>query len=250
MVVGESDFRHQVEDDIRPFRDVFMGVFFVTIGMQVDPAVVAVAPGMTLAWIAAFIPGKALAMLAVARIMRWPAPTAVRLSIALAHGGEFGLLLLTQSLATGIVPPTIGQPALMALVLSMWLAPVLIQRIEAFGRLSAGASRRSVLEAAGLSRACLLVVTFDRRAAVERLLHLARTRTPPLPAFVSTSDDREVATFATAGAVVMVPENLAAGLALAAEALRFRGLSQEEAAKVVTSVRATLNPELQVLVGS
>ncbi|TYL96396.1 potassium:proton antiporter, partial [Bradyrhizobium rifense] len=44
MVVGESDFRHQVEDDIRPFRDILLGLFFVTVGMEVDPSTVVVAP--------------------------------------------------------------------------------------------------------------------------------------------------------------------------------------------------------------
>src|SRR5260370_26814084 len=54
MVVGESDFRHQVEDDIRPFRDVLLGLFFVTVGMEVNPSTVLVAPmavlSRTFAW--------------------------------------------------------------------------------------------------------------------------------------------------------------------------------------------------------
>src|SRR5260370_28003623 len=56
MVVGESDFRHQVEDDIRPFRDVLLGLFFVTTGMEVDPSTITAAPTGVLAWIIACLP--------------------------------------------------------------------------------------------------------------------------------------------------------------------------------------------------
>src|SRR3981081_2921322 len=71
MVVGESDFRHQVEDDIRPFRDVLLGLFFVTTGMEVDPSTITAAPMAVLAWIIVCLPGKALVQLLVRRIMRW-----------------------------------------------------------------------------------------------------------------------------------------------------------------------------------
>jgi CPA2 family monovalent cation:H+ antiporter-2 len=95
MVVGESDFRHQVEDDIRPFRDVLLGLFFVTTGMEVDPSTITAAPVAVLAWIIACLPGKALVVLLVGAIMRWPAPVSTRAALILAHGGEDGLLLLT-----------------------------------------------------------------------------------------------------------------------------------------------------------
>jgi monovalent cation:H+ antiporter-2, CPA2 family len=58
MVVGESDFRHQVEDDIRPFRDVLLGLFFVTVGMEVDLSTAATAPVAVLAWMIACLPGR------------------------------------------------------------------------------------------------------------------------------------------------------------------------------------------------
>jgi monovalent cation:H+ antiporter-2, CPA2 family len=111
------------------------------------------------------------------------------------------------------------------------------------------ASRRRILEAAGLSRARLLIVTFDRRPAVERILHHARHRDPSVPSIVSATDDRDVSGLAVAGAAAVFPENLAAGLALADQALLFSGFTQEEAARVITSVRAELNPELRGRIG-
>jgi monovalent cation:H+ antiporter-2, CPA2 family len=127
MVIGESDFRHQVEDDIRPFRDVLLGLFFVTVGMEVNPSIVAIAPWAVLAWMVAFLPGKALVMAIITKIMRWPTQAGVRVAVILAHGGEFGLLLLTQAMGVGIIDTHVGQPALLALATTMGLAPVLIQ---------------------------------------------------------------------------------------------------------------------------
>jgi monovalent cation:H+ antiporter-2, CPA2 family len=111
------------------------------------------------------------------------------------------------------------------------------------------ASRSTVLEAAGLPRATLIVVTFDHRPAVERLLHRARDAHPGLPSLLSTADDTELAALSQAGVTAVFPENLAAGLALADQALVLSGFSQERAARVITEVRARLNPELQGRVG-
>ena len=321
MVIGESDYRHQVEDDIRPFRDVLLGLFFVTVGMEVNPSILAVSPWAVLAWTIAFLPGKALATALVATIMRWPAQVGARVAVTLAHGGEFGLLLLTQAIGAGVIGPDVGQPALLALAMTMGVAPVLIQRNAWIGQLVGGvsqrlttaaeetairdesqrlgdhvllcgcgrvgrlvaialeaakipyiavesdltrfrearrrghnvvfgdASRRRILEAAGLHRARLLVATFDRRAAVERLLHHARQQNPNVPSIVSAADDRDVSALAMAGAATVFPENVAAGLALADQALLLSGFTQEDAARVITAVRAELNPELRGRVG-
>jgi CPA2 family monovalent cation:H+ antiporter-2 len=111
------------------------------------------------------------------------------------------------------------------------------------------ASRRRILDAAALPRARLLVVTFDHRPAVERLPHHARNQDPPVPAIVSAADDRDMSVLAKAGAAAVFPESLPAGLGLADQALLFSGLSQEDAARVITAVRAELNPELRGRVG-
>ena len=92
IVVSENAFRHQVADDIRPFRDV-LGLFFTTVGMQIDLSTIALSPWVVLTWITAFIPGKAFLTWAAAALLRWR--SRVRLAVILAHGGEFGLLLLT-----------------------------------------------------------------------------------------------------------------------------------------------------------
>jgi monovalent cation:H+ antiporter-2, CPA2 family len=317
MVVGESDFRHQIEDDIRPFRDVLVGLFFVTIGMQVDPSIIIAAPLAVLGWMLVFTLGKGALVAVVARALGYPFPVALRVGVILAHGGEFGLLLLSQTIAAGVINQGPGYAMLVALALTMGLAPILIERSAALadlagmaaaraeedaitrdseklddhiilcgcgrvGRLVAyvldaakvpylaieadltrfreakraghkvffgDASRPPTLHRAGVQRARLLVVTFDQRLAVERLLHKARQHNPEIVSIVSAADDRELASVTEAGATVVFPENLAAGLELADQVLLLSGLAQEQAASIVTEVRAELNPELGGHVG-
>jgi CPA2 family monovalent cation:H+ antiporter-2 len=111
------------------------------------------------------------------------------------------------------------------------------------------ASRGRILEAAGVAGARLLVATFDRRPSIERLLHHARQRNPNLRSIVSAADDRDMSALAAAGATVVFPENLAAGLALANQTLLLSNFTQEDAARVITAVRAELNPEIRDRVG-
>ena len=321
MVVGESDFRHRVEDDIRPFRDVLLGLFFLTVGMEVDPSMIAVAPLAVFAWIIAFLPGKALITMLAGAIVRWPATIVARIAAILSHGGEDGLLLLSLAAKAGAVEPQIGQPVLLALVVTMAIGSILIQRNTEVAQLVGGAShrikmaaeeaavreegqslkdhvllcgcgrigrlialvleaaqvpyiavewdlgrfrqakklghkvvfgdasRKRILQGAGVSRARLLVVTFEQPGTVQRLLHNARQENPHLSSIVSATDDQDVVALAPAGAGTVFPENFAAGLALADQVLLSCGFPQDNAANVITAVRAELNPELIGRVG-
>jgi CPA2 family monovalent cation:H+ antiporter-2 len=127
MVVGETEFRHQVEADIRPFQDVLLGLFFITVGMLVDlgslarmwPAVLLITAGLILI--------KGFLVAALTRVTGAPTATALRIGISLAHGGEFSLLILFLALQIGTLTGESGQVVLMAIVLSMAAAPVLIR---------------------------------------------------------------------------------------------------------------------------
>ena len=134
MVLGESDFRHHMESHLKPFRDVLSGVFFVTIGLQLDGAHVIAAPLAVLAWLLVLVPVK-IALNALALwSMRLSVLDAWRTGIALGHGGEFALLLLGTVLQQHLIPATVVQPMLVALVLSMALAPLLIRHHDALAQ--------------------------------------------------------------------------------------------------------------------
>ena len=126
MVLGESDFRHAVEEEVRPFRDVLLGLFYITVGMQVDPAAIASAPIAGAVGVLLLVAVKLAVVLVVARLRGYSLQVAFRAGLVLAHAGEFALLLITQSLAGGLLPAGIGQLALTCVVLSMLIAPMLI----------------------------------------------------------------------------------------------------------------------------
>ncbi|STM57338.1 Sodium/hydrogen exchanger precursor [Escherichia coli] len=134
MVLGEIDFRHHMESHLRPFRDVLSGVFFVTIGLQLDAAQILSAPLAVLAWLVVLVPVKILLNTLALRATRLSALDAWRTGIALGHGGEFALLLLGTVLQQHLIPATVVQPMLVALVLSMALAPLLIRHHDVLAR--------------------------------------------------------------------------------------------------------------------
>ncbi len=127
MVLGESEFRHQIEADIRPFRDLMLGLFFATIGMQLDPSVLWQAPHWVLATLVGLLLLKGLIIFALARVFGLSGNAAWRTGISLAEAGEFGLLLLSLGMSLALLPPQPAQVLLTAMVLSMVLAPLLVR---------------------------------------------------------------------------------------------------------------------------
>ena len=126
VAVGESDLRHRVSVHLKPFRDMLLGLFFVTVGMQVDPKAIAASPLQTLAWFGFFVLGKpALAVLAM-RAARYDMMDCVRAAIVLAHASEFTLLIVTQAMAAALMPTGSAQAILVAAACAMGLAPGII----------------------------------------------------------------------------------------------------------------------------
>jgi len=127
MLISETEFRHQVEEDIKPFRDVLLGLFFVTIGMLLDLRVLAT----HLLWVlAALIVPVGLKFTLVALLVRRrvaTAGTAIKVAVPLATAGEFAFVILNQAGQLNLVPATWMQIVLAAMVLSMLATPLLIQ---------------------------------------------------------------------------------------------------------------------------
>ncbi len=138
MLVSETEYRYQVEDDIKPFRDVLLGLFFVTIGMRLDPMQVMLNWNSVLLLVAAIVIGKGLLVAGLATVFGSSRPTAVRTALGLAQAGEFGFVLLAQAADLKLLGADITQPVLAAMVVSMLIAPLLINRMDALTRLLAG----------------------------------------------------------------------------------------------------------------
>ena len=138
MLVSETEYRYQVEDDIKPFRDVLLGLFFVTIGMRLDLFAALAAWWEVLLILGVIMLGKGIAIWALVRAFGNSAPTAVRTALGLAQAGEFGFVLMALAAQHGLLEASVWQPVLAAMVLSMVIAPVLINRMEPLTRLLSG----------------------------------------------------------------------------------------------------------------
>src|SRR5438445_5748444 len=118
MLIAETEYRYQVEEDIKPFRDVLLGLFFVTVGMYLDLRVV----GASLGWVGLLLVGPVLAKLILvvilARIFGAPLGAALRTGFYLAQAGEFAIVLLALASDLAVVEPTVPQLVLAALALS------------------------------------------------------------------------------------------------------------------------------------
>lgn len=131
MLISETEFRYQVEEDIKPFRDVLLGLFFVTVGMQLDLRVVWQQWWLVLLFVVLPLVGKFGLIVAAARAFRLPVGTSLRVGLWLTQAGEFGFVLLNQVGQLHLVPQQYMQPILAAMVLSMIVAPFVIQNADA-----------------------------------------------------------------------------------------------------------------------
>ena len=133
VLISETEYRYQVEQDIKPFRDVLLGLFFVTIGMLLDFRVV-----MQNAWVSvilvALVVAKTFLIFGIVRLFGSTTSVALRTGLALGACGEFGFVLLAHANNSRLISPEFLQPVLAAMVLSMLAAPFIIQRSEAIVR--------------------------------------------------------------------------------------------------------------------
>ena len=130
MLIAETEFRYQVEDDIKPFRDVLLGLFFITIGMTLDVGIVLAEVGWVALLLVTAVLAKLLLIVVLDRAFGAQPARALRTGFYLAQAGEFALVLLALAVQNGVVARAVAQPVLAAMVLSMLLAPLLIQFAE------------------------------------------------------------------------------------------------------------------------
>ncbi len=130
MLIAETEYRYQVEEDIKPFRDVLLGLFFVTVGMALDLELVVANAGWVLFLLVVPVAVKLALIVALERAFGSPLAVAFRTGFYLAQAGEFALVMLTLSVLYGLIAPGLVQAVLAAMILSMLAAPVVIQFAE------------------------------------------------------------------------------------------------------------------------
>jgi CPA2 family monovalent cation:H+ antiporter-2 len=126
MLVSETEYKHQVETDIRPFHDVLLGLFFITIGMMLDWHIVLQRWGLVLLLLVLPVLLKLTMVTLLARGLKATAGVSLRTGLYLAQAGEFGFVLLSLSQERGLVAPALLNPILAAMVLSMLSTPFMV----------------------------------------------------------------------------------------------------------------------------
>jgi monovalent cation:H+ antiporter-2, CPA2 family len=255
VLIAETEYRYQVEADIRPFRDVLMGLFFVSVGMMLDFSVVTRHWDEVLAVLALLILGKFLVITLVAGLFTQSWPVVMRVGSGLAQAGEFGFVLLALTLANGLLSPEMHQVILAAMVLSMLAAPLLAMAGTRLAhRMEGGAwmeQARGVHEIAtrafGKQKHVILCGYGRSGQSLARLLEAER-----IPFIALDHDPRRVRAAAQAGDGVVFGDSTRAEVLMAAGVQRAKAVvvsfaHTPSALKIIATVQQ-LRPDAPVIV--
>ncbi|HMO42158.1 MAG TPA: monovalent cation:proton antiporter-2 (CPA2) family protein [Phenylobacterium sp.] len=172
VLLSESVFRHQLEADIEPFRGILLGLFFISVGMSLNLAVVAEAWPLILGGVVAFMGVKALGIYGVARLFRAGHREGLDRAALFAQGGEFAFVLYGAALAGGVIDPRTSAIMTAIVILSMALTPLVLIGMERL-RPRAPVSMEGIETADGL-QGQVLIIGFGRFSQVVSQPLLAR----------------------------------------------------------------------------
>ncbi|WP_298826737.1 monovalent cation:proton antiporter family protein [uncultured Piscinibacter sp.] len=266
MLVAETEYKHQVETDIRPFHDVLLGLFFITIGMKLDWRPVLDQWALVLLLSLGPVTAKFVLVAALARLFGAAPGTALRTGLYLAQAGEFGFVLLTLGAANRLIDPQWLSPVLASMVLSMMATPLLVMysnrivmKLSATDWLMQSVAMTTIAKRSINTAAHVIIAGYGRSGQnLARILEGER-----IPYMALDLDPDRVRQAAAAGQSVVFGDAarlqslMAAGLARAsavvvsyqdtASALKILHLVQEHAPKVPVIVRTIDDSEMEKL---
>lgn len=254
MILGETQLSRRAAEETLPLRDAFAVLFFVSVGMLFDPAVLVERPGPVAATVAIIVLGKSIAAFAIVRAFGHPTRTALTISASLAQIGEFSFILAGLGVSLAILPPEGRDLILAGAILSIFVNPFLfsaiarrnaaIDRAEPEIAAVADADESAAREAAARP---ILVIGYGRvgRLIVRRLLEDTRP-------VVVIEDQTDIAREAEAAGVTVILGN-----ATDPAVLRRAGIERADRlliaipegfeGGVITERVRTLNPALPVI---
>ncbi len=134
IMLAETEYQHHIENEIRPFRDVLMGLFFISVGTQFDWQIIFNETFEVVVLTLGLILGKGLAITLITRLAGYSRGVAMRAGILLGQGSEFSFALLAVAITGGLLGLEASQPIIGAIILSMAISPLLIRHNAAFAR--------------------------------------------------------------------------------------------------------------------
>lgn len=255
MLISETEYRYQVEEDIKPFRDVLLGLFFVTIGMMLDINNVIAGFSWIMLVLLILLLFKTVVVALLARWFDTDWGTAIRSGLGLAQGGEFGFVLLTLTGDVHLLPAEVMQNVLAAMLLSMLIAPFLIQHAEAIVRrispsewMNRAMQLHQIAVQSMAADAHIIICGYGRSGqALARFMKLEHIR------FIALDlDSRRVREAAAAGESVVYGDAAKREVLLAAGLLRAKTLvvtyNDKHSALKILQIVNELRPDLPVVV--
>jgi glutathione-regulated potassium-efflux system ancillary protein KefC/glutathione-regulated potassium-efflux system protein KefB len=134
VLLADSEYRHELEADIEPFKGLLLGLFFIAVGMSANLGVLLESPLRVLAMTLGYLFLKSAAIFVAARVSRHDSATAWRLAVALAGGGEFAFVLFALAAGGGLLPRETADLLVIVVTLSMAVAPLLIAAADALAK--------------------------------------------------------------------------------------------------------------------
>lgn len=132
VMLSDSDYRHEIQADIKPFEGLLLGFFFISVGMAVDLHFLLQNPGRIILLVIGVLAIKSIVSACVSYFRRRLPIAAVRFALALPEGSEFGFVLFSAAIAEGTLNPHIGAEATLVIAISMLLSPVLFSLSERY----------------------------------------------------------------------------------------------------------------------
>jgi monovalent cation:H+ antiporter-2, CPA2 family len=134
LLLSETEYRHQIEIDLAPFKGLLIGLFFITVGMAIDIRMVWDHIGAVLAAVAALLAVKAVILFAAGRTLGVSVAVAAEVAVLLAQGGEFAFIVIVLGHASGLIPPAMAQLAAAVVGISMMVTPLCAAAGQWLGR--------------------------------------------------------------------------------------------------------------------
>ncbi|HUG63389.1 MAG TPA: cation:proton antiporter [Methylomirabilota bacterium] len=125
LLLADTEYRHQVEVDIEPFKGLFLGVFFLSVGMGIDPLAVLDNPLWILGSVVALFVVKGAILFALALLFKLPRPVAAEVALTAGQAGEFAFVIIGLALSLSVVEPGVAQFMLIVAGLSMVATPLM-----------------------------------------------------------------------------------------------------------------------------
>ena len=215
LLLAESPYRHQIEANIRPFRGILLGLFFMTVGAMIDAGALLERAPLVIAILFGLVAGKVLIGAVLARFFGLIGVDAVRVGLMVANCGEFGFVIFAAATATGLIDPETGTLLTLCIALSMLAPPLLSilgERLQRFARRTdTGAdtgARNALADETHEFSAHAVILGFGRMGqTVARLMeaanvrwlaldlnakHVARAHQSGLPVFFGDGTERNV----------------------------------------------------------